>query len=60
MKMAVVGYGCVMHSTFIEENFTFIEEHSTFVEKDSKSHVSACFFCVFRTLQTMNGYDLSG
>ena len=57
MKMADVGYGCVMHSTFMEENYTFMEENSTFMEKHSKNHVTAC---VFSAVYIMNGYNLSG
>ena len=60
MKMADVGYGCVMHSTFMEENYTFMEENFTFMEKHSKNHVTACVFCVFSAVYIMNGYNLSG
>ena len=60
MKMADVGYGCVMHSTFMEENYTFMEENSTFMEKHSKNHVTASVFCVFSAVYFMNGYNLSG
>ena len=57
MKMADVGYGCVMHSTFMEENYTFMEEHSTFMENHSQNHVTAC---VFSAVYIMNGCNLSG
>ena len=60
MKMADVGYGCVMHSTFMEENYTFMEEHSTFMENHSQNHVTACVFCVFSAVYIMNGCNLSG
>ena len=58
MNMADVGYGCVMHSTFMEENYTFMEENSTFMEKHSKKHVTSCVIC--SAVYIMNGYNLSG
>ena len=61
MNMADVGYGCLMHSTFMEENYTFMEELSTFMEKHLKKHVTAMvFICVFSAVYIMNGYNLTG
>ena len=56
--MADLGYGCVMHSTSMEEHYTFVEEHS--IESTfQKFHVSACVFCNFRAVQNMKRYNLS-
>ena len=50
MKMADLGYGCVMHSTSMEEHYTFVEEHSTestFMEMHSKNSMSVhAFFAI--------------
>ena len=54
------AYGCVIHSTFMKENYTFMEEIFTFIEEHSKNHVTGCVFCVFSAVYIMNGYNLSG
>ena len=37
-----------MHSTFVEDDSTNMEEHFIFMEENSKNHVRACVFCIFR------------
>ena len=49
MKMADLGYGCVMHSTSMEEHYTFVEEHSTestFMDMHSKTMSVHAFFAI--------------
>ena len=48
------------HTTFMEENYTCMEEHSTFMKKAFPKSYQGKHFCVFRTVQIINGHNWSG
>ena len=60
--MADVGYGCVMHSTLMEDNYTFIIYGRAF-HIHGKAFQKSCQrmrFQRFRAVKILNGYNLSG